>query len=187
MKRLVLLLIGATMVAGGCGGDATDHAAVAKTTPTTVTPTTATPSTTAPAGAVEAVVESGTTSSGQWQLVAQSGGRAGVVCAELRGPFRFGGGVCNEPSEQDLNGNDVLRYHANAGDGAFLIGVSRSNVARVRMELRGGASVERTTVAAPFTTAARFVALPTPVNATIRSLHALDSGGKVLTTIGINP
>jgi hypothetical protein len=110
-----------------------------------------------------------------------------LVCAELRGPFQFGGGVCNEPSEQDFNGNDVLRYHANAGDGTFLIGVSHPNVVKVRMELRNGASVERTTVAAPFTTATRFVALPTPVNATIRSLHALDSGGKVLTTIGINP
>lgn len=81
----------------------------------------------------------------------------------------------------------MVRYDANAGDGMFLIGVSHPNVVKLRMQLRDGASVERTTVAAPFPTAARFVALPTPVNATIRSLHALDSGGKVLTTIGINP
>lgn len=186
MKRLILL-IGLSMIAGGCRGDAADQAAVVISTPTTVTPATDTPSTIAPPTAVEALVDSGSTSSGHWQLVAQSGARAGVVCVELRGPFQFGGGVCSEPSEQDFNGNDLLRYHASAGDGTFLIGVSGPNVAKVRMELRSGATVERTTVAAPFTTTARFVALPTPVNATIRSLHALDSEGTVLTTIGINP
>lgn len=163
--------------------------------PSTTRPSTApAPSTTRPAATpttaagapAEAVVDSGTTSGGPWQLVAQSGGRAGLVCAELRVSSQSGGRVCNEASEQDFNGDDTLRY-SGAGNGTFFIGVARPNVARVRMDVRGGTSVERATVAAPFTTAARFVALPLPAGATIRSLTALDSGGNVLTTISINP
>jgi hypothetical protein len=54
------------------------------------------------------------------------------------------------------------------------------------MEVRGGAAVERATVAA-FITVARFVALPTTKDAVVRSLTAYDSRGSVLTTISINP
>lgn len=156
-----------------------------RVTTTTVSPRPTTPPTTARGG--PAVVDSGSTPAGTWQLVAETGARAGVVCAVLRGPFQSGGGVCNEASEQDFNGDETLRYSAAAGDGAFVIAVSRPNVAKVRMEVRDGATVERATVAAPFTTAARFVALQRPAGATIRSLTALDSGGNVLTRITINP
>lgn len=131
-------------------------------------------------------MDNGSTPAGSWQLIAQPGGRAGLVCAQLRGPFQFGGRVCNEASEQDANGNDTLRY-STAGDATFVIGVSRPNVARVRMAVRGGTTVERTTVTAPFTDSAGFVALPVPTGATIRSLTALDRSGVVLTTININP
>ncbi|MGI8809881.1 MAG: hypothetical protein ACR2KK_18975 [Acidimicrobiales bacterium] len=204
MRRLIVTLSVAVLVIAGCGGDSDDDALVVTATTTTQAPTTTTEApttTTAPVRTTttttsrpaatsttvaEAVVASGSTAAGPWQLVAQPGGRAGLVCALLRGPFQFGGQVCNEASEQDANGNDTLRY-SGAGDGSFFIGVSRPNVARVRMEVRGGSAVERATVAAPFTTAARFVALPLPAGATIRSLTALDSGGKVLTTFVINP
>lgn len=158
-----------------------------RVTTSTVAPRPTTPPTTARSGPAVAVVDSGSTPGGRWQLVAETGARAGVVCAVLRGPFQSGGGVCNEASEQDFNGDETLRYSAAAGDGAFVIGVSRPNVATVRMEVRDGATVERSTVAAPFTTAARFVALQRPAGATIRSLTALDSGGNVLTRITINP
>ena len=158
-----------------------------RVTTSTAAPRPTTPPTTARGGPAEAVVDSGSTPAGRWQLVAETGPRTGVVCAVLRGPFQSGGGVCNESSEQDFNGDETLRYSAAAGDGSFVIGVSRPNVATVRMEIRDGATVERATVAAPFTTAARFVALQRPAGATIRSLTALDSGGNVLTRITINP
>lgn len=159
-----------------------------RVTGTTRPPTTrpAAPSTTVSGQPSEAVVDSGTASTGAWQLVAQTGGRPGLVCVELRGAFQFGGRVCSEASEQDANGNEILRY-SGAGDGSFFIGVTRRDVAGVRMEVRGGSTVERATVAAPFTTAARFVALPLQPGATIRSLTALDSGGNQLTMISINP
>jgi hypothetical protein len=134
----------------------------------------------------EAVVDSGTRAGGAWQLVAEPGGGSGLVCAFLRGPFDAGGRVCNEASEQDANGNDTLRY-SGAGDGRFIVGVSQPPVSRVRVELRDGSVVERATVAAPFTTAARFVALPLPSDSAVRSLTALDSGGTVLTRIVVNP
>lgn len=167
----------------------TSTLAVASTVATRVTTSTVAPRPTTPparSGPGVAVVDSGSTPAGTWQLVAETGARAGVVCAVLLGPFQSGGGVCNEPSEQDFNGDETLRYSAAAGDGAFVIGVSRPNVATVRMEVQDGATVERATVAAPFTTAARFVALQRPAGATIRSLTALDSGGNVLTRITIN-
>ena len=94
--------------------------------------------------------------------------------------------MCNEASEQDFNGNDSLRYIV-GGDGTFVIGVTRPGVAKVRMELRGAPTVERETVAASITTAVRFVALPLPAGAAIRSLVALDSRGAVVTTITVNP
>jgi len=55
------------------------------------------------------------------------------------------------------------------------------------MEIGNGTVVERDTVSAPFTTTARFVALPLPAGARLRSLTALDRAGTVLTTIRINP
>ena len=108
------------------------------------------------------------------------------MCAVLRGPFAFGGRVCNEATEQDFNGNTTLRY-SGAGDGMFIIGISRPGVSKVRMEIGNGTVVERDTVSASFTTTARFVALPLPAGARLRSLTALDSAGTVLTTIRINP
>lgn len=55
------------------------------------------------------------------------------------------------------------------------------------MELRGGTSVERSAVAASFTTDARFVVLPMTRDPVIRFLSAYDGSGKVLTTISVNP
>lgn len=203
MKRVIFLLAVAAMVIAGCGGGG-DEAFVATISTTSIlAPTTAqAPSTTvAPgaitttrrvttttvaAGPIEEVVATGTAAGGPWQLVVEPGGRAGLVCAELRGRFQFGGGVCNEASEQDFNGDDTLRYSI-AGDGTFVIGVTRPAVAKVRVELRSAATIERATVAASFTTAARFVAVPLPAPSTIRSLTALDGGGRVLTTITVSP
>lgn len=94
--------------------------------------------------------------------------------------------MCNEASEQDFNGDDTLRYSGVLGE-PFVIGVALPTVAEVRAELAGGIVVERATVTAPFTTAARFVALPLPAEAGIRYLIALDSAGRELTRIPINP
>ncbi len=200
-STLTLALVVTGMLVAGCPGRGTQptvvgpaptaptttNAVAASTTVATAPPTTAPPTTatTAKPAQLDGVVDSGTSSSGSWRLVAEPGGRTGLVCATLVGPFQFGGRVCNAASEQDFNGDDILRY-STAGDGAFVIGVSRPNVANVRMELRAGPPVERATVAARFTTLARFVALPMPKDAVVRSLTAYDGGGNVLTTITIN-
>lgn len=196
MLRLLLLALAAGTLASGCGdsGRAGGFASAPSTTRpqsaegpgTTISPVTVGPSTTRPTREAEAIVDRGTLPGGAWQLLAQSGPRPDTLCAELRGPFQIGGRVCNEASEQDFNGNDVLRYSV-GGDGTFVIGVTRPNVAKVRMELRGAPTVERETVAASITTAGKFVALPLPAGAVIRSLAALDSRGAVVTTININP
>ena len=94
--------------------------------------------------------------------------------------------VCNTRTEQDFNGNDVLRY-STVAEGAFIVGVTASGATWVRAELRGGTVVDQATVAATFTTSARFVAVPLPADAVIRALVALDSTGRELTRITINP
>ncbi|MGH9226990.1 MAG: hypothetical protein ACRD2W_25140 [Acidimicrobiales bacterium] len=65
--------------------------------------------------------------------------------------------------------------------------MTRPNVARVRVELRGATVVDRETVAASFTTVGRFPAVPLPAGAPIRTLAALDSRGTVLTAFTVNP
>ena len=189
-------MIVTAIMAVGCAGGGTETVAPTTTAApptaapatTTAAPTTtaAVPSTTVPARPVPTVVDSGTSAGGTWQLVAEPPDATGLLCARLVGAFQIGGRVCNEASEQDFNGNDILRY-STAGDGTFVIGVTRPDVATVRMELRGASAVERATVAAPFTSAARFVALPAGSGAILRSLTAVDGRGNRLTTITVNP
>lgn len=212
MRRLLSILAVPLLAMTACGDGPRDLGAVATTvapsstspstsTSTSISTTTTTPArttttartnttaraqqTTTPTASGPAVVDSGTSQAGAWQLVAERGER-GLLCARLRVRSQDAGGVCNEASEQDFNGNDTLRYSGALGE-PFVIGVGLPTVARVRAELVGGVVVERATVAAPFTTAARFVALPLPANAGIRHLVALDSGGRELTRIPINP
>jgi hypothetical protein len=168
--RWVPAMVVTAVMASGCAGGGTEIV---------------TPPTTA-AAPIPTVVDSGTVAGATWQLVAEPADATGLFCARLTGPFQFGGRVCNAASEQDFNGNDTLRY-STAGDGTFVIGVTRPDVATVRMELRGASAVERATVAAPFTAAARFVALPTTSGAILRSLTAVDGRGDRLTTITVNP
>lgn len=106
MERLLLLALAAGTLATGCGG--TDRAGEGASAPspttsepaedtgTTVSPVTTGPSTTHPTRFAEAVVDSGTSPGGSWQLLAQAGPRPDTLCAELRGPFQIGGRVCNE-------------------------------------------------------------------------------------------
>ena len=169
------MLAVAVLATTACGDGPGDLGAVA----TTVAPS----STTAVSG--PAVVDSGTSQAGAWQLVAERGER-GLLCSRLRVRSEDAGRVCNEASEQDFNGNDTLRYSGTPGE-PFVIGVGLPAVAKVRAELVGGVVAERATVAAPFTTAARFLALPLPADARIRYLVALDSAGRELTRIPINP
>lgn len=133
----------------------------------------------------EEVVASGSTASGQWQLVAQR--QSGLVCVVLR----MGGyvrPVCGAPTEEDFNGDDTLRYgrRGEADSGSFILGVAGPRVAKVRAELLGGGVVEVQTVPASFTTA-RFVALPLPQQAVLSTLVALDAGGQQLTRFALNP
>ncbi len=191
MRRLLILAV-AVLATTACGDGPRDVGAVATTVALTRTPTsTSTPTTTMPrrttttAASAPAVVDSGTSRPGAWQLAAERGER-GLLCAQLRVRSRDAGRVCNEGSEQDFNGNDTLRYALAPGE-PFVIGVALPAVARVRAELVGGVVAERATVAAPFTTAARFVALPLPAEVGIRYLVGLDSAGRELTRITINP
>ncbi len=108
-----------------------------------------------------------------------------MLCVALRVDGRDQGHVCSEPSEQDFNGDDILRY-AGAGDGTFVVGVGASGVERVRAELRDGTIVERATVGASFA-GSRFVALPLPANSVILTLVALGSNDQVLTRFALNP
>lgn len=203
MRRLVLCLAVAVLATTACGDGPRDLGAVATTgapsststtaatSPTSTTTvgrtttTTRTPPTTTTAAPAPAVVDSGTSQAGAWQLVAERGER-GLLCSHLRVGSQDAGRVCNEASESDFNGNDTLRYSGLHGE-PFVIGVALPAVAKVRAELVGGVVAERATVAAPFTTAARFVALPLPADAGIRYLVALDSAGRQLTRIPINP
>jgi hypothetical protein len=194
-RRLLVAALGAALFTA-CGGGRSNGAGGTASTAsepapaTTVTPSTT--STTAIRGATtttrsvraEEVVDSGTVGSGAWQLVATRDGS--LLCAELRLSSRPAGRACNSATEQDANGNETLRY-STAGEGAFVVGVGLPSVARVQAELRDAATVERATVPASFTGAARFVAVPLRAGAVIRALTALDAGGRVLTRITINP
>ena len=195
-RRLLAAALGAALYTA-CGDGASDGAVGSASTASVPAPaTTVAPSTTSTNAAVrgattttrlaraEEVVDSGTGGSGFWQLIAARDGS--LLCAELRGPAGPAGRACNSATEQDANGNETLRY-STAGDGAFVVGVGLPSVIRVRAELRDAATVERATVAASFTSAARFVALVLPAGAVIRALTALDAGGRVLTRITINP
>lgn len=194
--RLILVFV---LVLAACGSDQEDVAVVDNPTttsaPTTSAPATTTPTTsraastsTVPATTVvaanEQVVDSGTSPAGSWQLVAFKEPR-NVVCAGVRVDRREADPrACSGPSEQDFNGNDTLRYAAGE---SFLVGVTSSTVAKVQMHLRDGTMVERATVAATFTSTFRFAALYLPPGAVIRSLSAVDGGGRRLTSITINP
>lgn len=137
-----------------------------------------------PSPAGPEVVDRGSAPAGEWQLLAERE-PSGVLCAALKVDGRGQGHVCSEPSEQDFNGDDVLRY-AGAGDGTFVVGVGASGVERVRVELRDGTIVERGTVGASFA-GSRFVALPLPANSVISTLVALGSNDRVLTRFALNP
>lgn len=167
MRRLLVAALGAALFTA-CDGGSTSTA----------------PSTTTTQVIAEEVVDRGTGVSGPWQLIASGDGS--LLCAELRGSLGPDGRACNSATEQDANGNETLRY-STAGDGAFVVAVSLPAVRQVRADLRGAPTVERATVTASFTSAARFVALPLPAGAVIRALTALDAGGRVLTRITVNP
>lgn len=124
------------------------------------------------------VVDSGRSPTGEWQLVAERQA-GGLLCAVLKVDGRDQGQVCNEASEQDSNGDEVLRYSV-LGDGAFVVGVSASGVDSVRAELRDGTMVERATVEASFA-GSRFVVLPLPAQSVISTLVALGDNGQVFT------
>lgn len=130
------------------------------------------------------VVDSGRAPTGEWQLVAERQA-GGLLCAVLSVDGRDQGQVCNEASEQDFNGDDVLRYSV-LGDGTFVVGVSVSGVDKVRAELRDGTIVERGTVGASFA-GSRFVALPLPGQSVISTLVALGDNGQVFTRFTLNP
>jgi hypothetical protein len=134
--------------------------------------------------AASQVVDTGTSPAGQWQLLAERQA-GGVLCAVLTIEGRDEGQVCNEASEQDFNGDGVLRY-AVFGDGAFVIGVSASGVETVRAELLDGTRVERPTAEVSFA-GSRFIALPLPAQSVIRTLVALGHNGQGLSELKINP
>lgn len=80
----------------------------------------------------------------------------------------------------------MLRY---AVGGAFLIGISRSSVAKVRVArvaTPDGATVERSTVATPAFPAVRFVVVSLPARSVVQAVEALDSNGQVLTHFDVN-
>lgn len=130
------------------------------------------------------VVDSGSAPAGEWQLLAERQ-PSGLLCAVLKVGGRDEGLVCNAPSEQDFNGDDVLRY-SSFGDGTFVVGISASGVDKVRARLGDGTIVERATVEAPFA-GSRFVALPLPAQSVVLTLVALGDNGQVFTSFSLNP
>ncbi len=203
MRRFLLVLAVAVVATTACSDGPRDLGAVATTvapSSTSTSTSTSTPvattttlaritttiaRTTTTSASGPAVVDSGTSQAGAWQLIAERGER-GLLCARLRVRSQDAGTVCNESSEQDFNGNETLRYAGVPGE-PFVVGVGLPAVAKVRAELVGATVAERATVSAPFTTAARFVVLPLPSEAGIRYLVALDSAGRELSRISINP
>lgn len=137
---------------------------------------------------VEAVVDSGAGPGGQWQLKAFRDG-PGPACASVFQAGRVTGLGCYAASEQDGNGDDVVRYAIADVPGAqnYQMGITRADVARVRVELVGGGVAERATAAHPSFAANRFVVVFLPQDAVIRALVALDRSGRELTRIVINP
>lgn len=160
--------------------ETTDKAAAAGSRQSTTTE----PASTALESSAETeVVDSGRAPTGEWQLQAER--QAGdLLCAVLKMDGQDQGQVCNEASEQDFNGDEVLRY-AVLGDGTFVVGVSASHVDKVRAELRDGTMVERATVGASFADS-RLVALPLPAPSVISTLVAVDDNGQVLTRFALN-
>lgn len=110
---------------------------------------------------------------------------SGLLCSELRAGGRSLGQVCNQPSEQDFNGDGTLRYSLVADGASVIVGVASREVALVRITLRDGGLVERPTTPASFSAEARFVMLVS--TAPIRVISALAADGRVLTTFTLNP
>jgi hypothetical protein len=193
MRRILIIVTMAALATTACGsgggGDETVASSVTTTvvaSPTTMVRLSPTTTTTAELRPAEAVVASGTSPSGAWQLLARREA-TGALCALVRVQRQDAGPmVCNEASEMDSSGNATLRY-AVVGDGRFLVAVGIPGVARVRVDLRNATSVEEATATPPFTSAARFAALPLPAGSVIRAIVALDDSGRELTRIPVNP